>query len=63
VPAELTEALAKDERARLNFEKLAPCYRKQFIGWVGTAKREETRSKRVAEAVRMLRENKRLGLA
>ncbi|MEN6424480.1 MAG: YdeI/OmpD-associated family protein [Phycisphaerales bacterium] len=62
VPAELAAALAKDERARLNFEKLAPSYRRQFIYWVGTAKREETRRKRVALAVRMIRENKRLGM-
>lgn len=62
VPAELAGALAEDERARLNFEKLAPSYRRQFIYWVGTAKREETRRKRVAEAVRMIRENKRLGM-
>ncbi len=62
VPAELTEALAKDEQARLNFEKLAPSYRRQFIYWVSTAKRDETRRKRVAEAVRMIRQNKRLGM-
>ncbi len=62
VPAELAGALAKDERARLNFEKLAPSYRRQFIYWVGAAKRQETRRKRVAEAVRMIRENKRLGM-
>jgi len=62
VPPELVEALAKDERARLNFEKLAPSYRRQFIYWVGTAKREETRRKRVVEAVRMIGENKRLGM-
>jgi uncharacterized protein YdeI (YjbR/CyaY-like superfamily) len=62
VPAELTAALARDEKARLNFEKLAPCYRRQFIYWVDAAKREETRCKRVAEAVRMLRANKRLGI-
>lgn len=62
VPAELTEALAKDGRARLNFEKLAPSYRRQFIYWVGIAKRDQTRRKRVAEAVRMIRENKRLGM-
>lgn len=62
VPAELAEALAKDERARLNFEKLAPSYRRQFIYWVGTAKRQETRRKRVAEAVKMIREDRRLGM-
>lgn len=62
VPAELVEALAKDAQAGQNFERLAPSYRRQFIYWIGTAKREETRAKRVAEAIRMLRENKRLGM-
>ncbi len=62
MPGELAEALAQDERVRLNFEKLAPSYRRQFIYWIGTAKREETRRKRVAAAIRMIRENKRLGI-
>jgi len=62
VPAELTAALARNERARVNFEKLAPSCRRQFIYWVGSAKREETRRKRVVEAIAMLRDNKRLGM-
>lgn len=61
VPAELAEALKKDRRARLNFEKLAPSYRRQFIYWVAGAKRDETRRKRVAQVVKLLRGNKRLG--
>jgi uncharacterized protein YdeI (YjbR/CyaY-like superfamily) len=62
VPAELAEALAKDGRVRTNFKRLAPSYRRQFIYWIGTAKREDTRHKRVAEAIRMIRENRRLGM-
>jgi uncharacterized protein YdeI (YjbR/CyaY-like superfamily) len=62
VPSELTAALAKNTQARHNFEKLAPCYRKQFIYWIGSAKRDETRRKRVAEAVRLLACGQRLGL-
>ena len=62
VPPELTAALAEHTQARLSFEKLAPCYRKQFIYWVSTAKRDETRRKRVAEAVRLLAANRRLGI-
>jgi len=60
VPPELAAALAKDERARLNFEKLAPSCRRQFIALVATAKREETRRRRVALAVKMIRENRRM---
>jgi len=61
VPAELTEALAASEQARLNFENLAPSYRRQFIYWVAVAKRHETRRKRIAETIDLLIRNKRLG--
>jgi len=62
VPAELTRALARNSAARQNFEKLAPSYRKQYIWWIAVATRDETRRKRVAEAVRLLAENKKLGM-
>lgn len=61
VPAELTEALAHNEKARLNFESLAPSYRRQFIYWVAFAKREETRRKRIEETIDLLIRDKRLG--
>jgi uncharacterized protein YdeI (YjbR/CyaY-like superfamily) len=62
VPPELASALAKDKQARQNFEKLAPSYRKPFIYWVASAKREETRRRRVAEAIALLARNKRMGM-
>jgi uncharacterized protein YdeI (YjbR/CyaY-like superfamily) len=62
VPPTLTEALANNEKARLNFERLASSYRKQFIYWVAAAKREETRCKRVTEAVDRLSRNEKLGM-
>jgi uncharacterized protein YdeI (YjbR/CyaY-like superfamily) len=62
VPPELTAALAENGMAQGNFERLAPSYRKQFIYWIGSAKRDETRQKRVAEAIRLLACNKRMGL-
>lgn len=62
VPPELTTALTKNAKARISFEKLAPCYRKQFISWVDSAKRDETRQKRVAESVRLLAAHRRLGI-
>ena len=61
VPPELTAALAENAKARSNFEKLAPSYRRQFIYWVGIARHHETRRKRVAEVVRLLTRNERLG--
>jgi uncharacterized protein YdeI (YjbR/CyaY-like superfamily) len=62
VPAELTAALAENPRARENFEKLAPSYRRQFIYWIGTAKRDETREKRVRTTIKLLVANRRLGI-
>ncbi|RPJ19139.1 MAG: hypothetical protein EHM35_21065 [Planctomycetaceae bacterium] len=62
VPAELIEALARNEKARLNFEALAPSYRKQFIYWVAFAKQDETRRKRVDETIELLIRNKKLGM-
>ncbi len=61
VPPELTAALAQNAQARENFEKLAPSYRRQFIYWVAIAKHDETRRKRVAEVLRLLVRNERLG--
>jgi uncharacterized protein YdeI (YjbR/CyaY-like superfamily) len=49
-------------KARRNFESLAPSYRKQFIGWFLSAKREETRRKRLKEIVQLLSQNKKLGM-
>ena len=62
VPSELTKAMAKNRAARQNFEKLAPSYRRQYIWWIAIAKRDETRRQRVAEAVRLLAESKKLGM-
>ena len=43
-----------------NFNKLAPTYKRHYVGWITSAKREETRKRRIEEAVKYLRENKRL---
>ena len=62
VPPDLAAALARDKQARRNFERLAPTYRRQFIYWVASAKREETRRRRAAEAVELLAQDKRMGM-
>jgi hypothetical protein len=58
VPPALTDALAGDEAARSAFEKLAHSHRKEYARWVAQAKREDTRDRRVAQALQMLREGK-----
>ncbi|MEW6087710.1 MAG: YdeI/OmpD-associated family protein [bacterium] len=44
------------------FENLSPSNKKQYIWWISSAKREETRSKRIKEAVRRLSQRKKPGM-
>ncbi len=62
VPQGLADALARNKRARDFFESLAPTYQKQFIGWIVTAKRPETKAKRIKESAALLAKAKKLGL-
>jgi hypothetical protein len=55
VPAELAAALAADVDANARFDALAYTHRKEFARWVADAKRDDTRERRVAEAIEMLR--------
>jgi uncharacterized protein YdeI (YjbR/CyaY-like superfamily) len=45
-----------------NFNSLPPSHQRSYIGWITQAKREETQERRLDEALRMLAQNKRLGL-
>jgi uncharacterized protein YdeI (YjbR/CyaY-like superfamily) len=62
MPLEFTRALDKNKKAKENFKKLAPSYRKYYIGWITTAKRDETKEKRIRESIQLLEQGKRLGL-
>ncbi len=62
MPSELAKALDKNKRAKENFEKLAPSYRRHYIGWIQAAKREDTKKKRIRETILLLAKGKRLGL-
>ena len=61
-PKELKEELAKSKRAKACFEQLAPAHKRQFIGWVGVAKRQETRDRRAKESITLLEQGRKLGL-
>jgi uncharacterized protein YdeI (YjbR/CyaY-like superfamily) len=62
IPPEFVKALARNNKAKQNFDKLAPSYRKFYIGWIVTAKRPETKKRRIAESIALLEEGKKLGL-
>ena len=58
VPPELVTALAGDGDAQERYDRLAYTHRKEFARWVAEAAREETRVRRAAKAVEMLRAGK-----
>lgn len=58
VPAYFMEALKKNKKALAVFEKFAPSHRKEYLEWIMDAKREETRNKRIAEAITWIAEGK-----
>ena len=45
-----------------NFIHLPPSHRRNYIGWISDAKKEETRQKRIREAIQRLERNERLGM-
>lgn len=57
MPKDLREALMQDELALRNFRGFARSYRHTYIFWVTSAKREETRRRRIREVVRKARKN------
>ena len=58
VPPELAAALAKNKKARANFEAFPPSHQREYNEWIGEAKREETRAARVKQAVEWIAEGK-----
>ena len=55
VPEALVVALAASPDAGAAFERLAFTHRKEYARWVAEAKRDETRQRRVEQAVEMIR--------
>jgi uncharacterized protein YdeI (YjbR/CyaY-like superfamily) len=62
IPEWLESALKTNPIAWENFKNLPPSHQRRYIGWIADAKREETRDKRIHEAIALFEEKKRLGI-
>ena len=62
VPSFIEEALVKNEKAHAFFDTLANSYKRQIVGWISSAKTEETRARRLTEVIGLLEKNQKLGL-
>jgi uncharacterized protein YdeI (YjbR/CyaY-like superfamily) len=62
LPAYIAKAFKTNLAAWQHFQALAPTYRRDFVVWIHTAKRPETRERRIRESIRLLSAGKKLGL-
>jgi len=71
LPDWLKAGLMISPQAWENFNSLPPSrgspgsstgHRREYIGWITDAKKEETRQRRIQEAIRRLEKNERLGM-
>ena len=60
VPDDLAAEFDKYPDARAHFDAFPPSARRMALTWIATAKRPETRAKRVAETARLAQENVRV---
>jgi uncharacterized protein YdeI (YjbR/CyaY-like superfamily) len=60
MPKDLEERFRKQRAAWANYEKFPPGYRRMTAGWVASAKREETRIKRLEKLMEFSARNERL---
>jgi uncharacterized protein YdeI (YjbR/CyaY-like superfamily) len=58
IAPEFAAALKKNKKAAAVFEAFSPSCKREYVDWIAEAKREETRDKRIAQAVEWIAEGK-----
>ena len=53
IPKDLEDAFINNSIAFKNYQAFAPSYRKSYLSWLHSAKRDATREKRILEIVRL----------
>jgi uncharacterized protein YdeI (YjbR/CyaY-like superfamily) len=62
IPDFILSEFSKNEPALTNFNNLSQTYKRHYITWITNAKKEETIIHRLNESIKLLKENKKLGL-
>lgn len=57
-PPDFLATLSRNKPAQKVYESFAPSHRREYLEWITEAKREETREKRIAQAVEWIAEGK-----
>lgn len=58
IPPELMELLNAEPAAKAVFEAFSPSHQREYISWITSAKREETKQRRLEQTIENLREGK-----
>jgi uncharacterized protein YdeI (YjbR/CyaY-like superfamily) len=62
ISPEMKKRLMTNEKAWKNYCNLAPSSKEQYAYWLTSAKKPETKEKRLKKAIALLKRNKKLGL-
>ena len=56
VPADLSSALRKNAKAQTAFKEFSPSHRREYVEWITGAKTDETRTRRLTQAIEWIGE-------
>ena len=59
IPAELKKAFKVEKEAKTFFEKLSYSHQREYVGYITEAKKEETRARRVAQTIEVLKKGRK----
>lgn len=59
IPKDFLKELKKDKEAKAFFEKLSFTHRREYVSWIESAKKEETRANRITKTIAMLKQGKK----
>ena len=62
VPAYIGKELKAHPRAWAEFQRIPPSHKRAYIAWIDSAKKEETKQRRLAEAIQRLAAGQPLGM-
>lgn len=57
-PKEFTAALGRSARAKAHFAKMPPSHQREYLEWITEAKKDETRDRRIAQAIEWIADGK-----
>jgi uncharacterized protein YdeI (YjbR/CyaY-like superfamily) len=57
-PPAFCAALNKNPKAKQYFESMPPSHKREYLGWITEAKKEETRERRIVKTIELLEQGK-----